>query len=121
MSQTLHALTTLLSDPHSHVLAGPTPEPTSIENPIPDFKPTLPENVKSPTGTILGWVAGGGLALAVLGGLLGWAAVAIGENSERGGMAARGKKAIVMSLIAGIGIACTSGLIFAAYKMAVTT
>ncbi|MET8623494.1 hypothetical protein ABZW30_07010 [Kitasatospora sp. NPDC004669] len=117
MSQILHVVNALLGDPHTHILAQdpPTPNPT---NPIPSFKPELPANVTKPTSTILGWVAGGGLALAVLGGLLGWAAVAIGENSERGGMAARGKKAIIMSLIAGIGIACTSGLVFAAYSMA---
>ncbi|GHF88934.1 hypothetical protein GCM10018790_77870 [Kitasatospora xanthocidica] len=117
MSQILHAVSTLLSDPHTHILADDPPA-TSVPNPIPSYKPQLPSNVSGPTGTILGWVAGGGLALAVLGGLLGWAAVAVGENSERGGMAARGKKAIIMSLIAGIGIACTSGLVFAAYSMA---
>ncbi|MBP0453938.1 hypothetical protein J5Y04_31005 [Kitasatospora sp. RG8] len=118
MSQILHAVTTLLNDPHTHILAEDPPPATAVPNPIPPFKPELPTNVSKPTGTILGWVAGGGLALAVLGGLLGWAAVAIGENSERGGMAARGKKAIIMSLIAGVGIACTSGLVFAAYSMA---
>lgn len=118
MSQILHTLSSLLSDPTSHILADPTAPPPKIDNPIPSYKPQLPENVSKPAGTILGWVAGGGLALAVLGGLLGWGAVAVGENSERGGMAARGKKAIVMSLIAGIGIACTSGLIYAAYSMA---
>ncbi|MFJ8627446.1 hypothetical protein ACIRD3_32025 [Kitasatospora sp. NPDC093550] len=117
MSQFLHAAGALLNDPHVHVhvLAD---GPTAPANPIPSYKPELPTNVSKPTGTILGWVAGGGLSLAVLGGLLGWAAVAIGENSERGGMAARGKKAIIMSLIAGVGIACTSGLVFAAYSMA---
>ncbi|MFE3502965.1 hypothetical protein [Kitasatospora sp. NPDC059160] len=115
MSQILHAVTTLLNDPHPHILAD---NPPPLDNPIPTYKPQLPANVSKPTGTILGWVAGGGLSLAVLGALLGWAAVSIGENSERGGMAARGKKAIVMSLVAGIGIACTSGLVFAAYSMA---
>ncbi|MDH6711212.1 hypothetical protein P3T27_007965 [Kitasatospora sp. MAA19] len=115
MSQFLHVADALLSDPHVHILAD---NPTGVPNPIPSFKPELPAQVSGPTGTILGWVAGGGLALAVLGGLLGWGAIAIGENSERGGMAARGKKAIIMSLIAGIGIACTSGLVFAAYSMA---
>ncbi|WP_329492586.1 hypothetical protein OG618_37550 (plasmid) [Kitasatospora sp. NBC_01246] len=117
MSQFLSTVGALLSDPHLHILAEDPPKPP-VTNPIPDFTPTLPDNVKNPTGTILGWTAGGGLALATLGGLVGFACVGIGENTDRGGLAARGKKAIVMSLVAGIGIACIAGLVFAAYKMA---
>ncbi|MET9864437.1 hypothetical protein ABZY93_34930 [Streptomyces smyrnaeus] len=85
--------------------------------PIPDYTPTVPDTLKTPTGKILGWTAGIGLAMAVLGGLSGWACVAIGHNSERGGLAARGKQAIVWSLISGLGIGVTSGLVMAFYNM----
>ncbi|MFE5847484.1 hypothetical protein ACFQ7N_38290 [Streptomyces niveus] len=84
---------------------------------IPNFTPSIPTTLQTPTGKILGWTAGIGLALAVLGGLSGWAATAIGHNTERGGMAARGKQAIGWSLIAGIGIGVTSGLIMGVYGM----
>ncbi|MFG3229380.1 hypothetical protein ACGF07_31985 [Kitasatospora sp. NPDC048194] len=127
MSQLLHVLSAAMdshqhilaaADSHSHILADPTPKPAPA-NPIPDYTPTLPDNVKNPTGTILGWVAGGGLALAVLGGLAGWACIGVGENTDRGALAAKGKKAVIMSLIAGGGIAVTSGLVWSVYTMAV--
>ncbi|MCX4529893.1 hypothetical protein OG982_30080 [Streptomyces sp. NBC_01551] len=84
---------------------------------VPDFKPAVPGPIKDATSTILGWTAGSGLALAVLGGLVGWACVAIGHNTERAGLAARGKQAIIWSLVAGMGIGVTSGLVMAFYNM----
>lgn len=84
---------------------------------IPGFTPSLPGTLQNPTGKILGWTAGVGLSLAVLGGLTGWACVAIGHNSERAQLASRGKSAIVWSLIAGIGIGVTSGLVWGFYTM----
>ncbi|NSC25709.1 hypothetical protein FM076_33015 [Streptomyces albus subsp. chlorinus] len=87
------------------------------DGPVPDVNPTVPETLKTPTGTILGWAAGIGLGLAVLGGLVGWACVGIGHNSERGGLAARGKQAIIWSLVSGMGIGVTSGLVMAFYNM----
>ncbi|GHF47774.1 hypothetical protein GCM10010218_31490 [Streptomyces mashuensis] len=101
MSQMMHTAMTVLAD-----------------GPLPDFKPELPSALKTPTGQILGWAAGIGLFLAVLGGLCGWGAVAIGHNTERGGLAARGKQAIVWSLISGLGIGVTAGLVLAFYNMA---
>ncbi|MFJ9459742.1 hypothetical protein ACIRST_32290 [Kitasatospora sp. NPDC101447] len=56
--------------------------------------------------------------MTLLDGPLGWTVVAIGGNSERDGIAARGRKAVIMSLITRVGIVCTSGLVFAAYSMA---
>ncbi|MEU0061063.1 hypothetical protein [Streptomyces sp. NPDC006334] len=100
MLQTFHDLTTLADDPV-----------------IPGFKPSLPGTLQTPTGKILGWTAGVGLSLAVLGGLTGWACVAIGHNSERAQLASRGKSAIVWSLISGIGIGVTSGLVWGFYSM----
>lgn len=98
--QTTHDVVTLAADPV-----------------IPGFTPSLPGTLQTPTGKILGWTAGVGLSLAVLGGLTGWAAVAVGHNSERAQLASRGKSAIVWSLIAGIGIGVTSGLVWGFYSM----
>ncbi|MGP3992025.1 hypothetical protein [Streptomyces sp. 3N207] len=94
-----------------NVLAAKNP------NPIPGYKPALPGTLQTPTQKILAWTAGVGLTLSVLGGLSGWACVAIGHNSERGGLAARGKQAVVWSLISGMGIGVTSGLVWTFYKM----
>ncbi|WP_229377166.1 hypothetical protein [Streptomyces spirodelae] len=85
---------------------------------MPEFTPKLPDSLQGPTGTILSYTAGGGLALAVLGGLVGWACVAIGHNTERGTLASRGKSGIIYSLIAGLGIGVTSSLVMAFYGMA---
>ncbi|WP_326693290.1 MULTISPECIES: hypothetical protein [unclassified Streptomyces] len=93
-------------------LAAEKPKPI-----IPEFSPEVPTTLRGPTGKILSWTAGGGLAMAVLGGLSGWACVAIGHNSERGGLAARGKQAVVWSLISGVGVGVTSGLVMAFYNM----
>lgn len=84
---------------------------------VPGFTPSVPGKLKTPTGKILGWTAGIGLSLAVLGGLTGWACVGIGHNTERAGLASRGKQAILWSLISGMGIGVTSGLVMAFYGM----
>ncbi|MFE2529784.1 hypothetical protein ACFXEL_36795 [Streptomyces sp. NPDC059382] len=84
---------------------------------VPNYTPSVPAPVKGATTQILGWTAGGGLTAAVLGGLVGWACVAIGHNTERAGLAARGKQAILWSLVAGGGIGVTSGLVMAFYNM----
>lgn len=108
MTQLLHVLHSL-----GEVLADdPSKEPI-----VPEYDPSLPGELKNPTSEILGWTAGGGLALATLGGLVGWACVAIGQNTERGTLAARGKQGILWSLIAGLGIGVTSGLVLAFYNM----
>ncbi|RPK32400.1 hypothetical protein EES39_38600 [Streptomyces sp. ADI92-24] len=84
---------------------------------VPGYTPSVPDTLKTPTGKLLGWTAGIGLSLAVFGGLAGWGCVAIGHNSERAGLASRGKQAIVWSLISGMGIGVTSGLVLAFYNM----
>ncbi|WP_327393816.1 hypothetical protein OG533_39910 (plasmid) [Streptomyces sp. NBC_01186] len=103
MSQMLETLNFLAADVSEPIIPGVSPE--------------LPTSLRGPTETILNWTAGAGLALAVLGGLSGWACVAIGHNSERGPLAARGKQAVVWSLISGMGIGLTSGLVMAFYTM----
>ncbi|MFJ9343765.1 hypothetical protein ACIRP0_31460 [Streptomyces sp. NPDC101733] len=109
MSQILMSLHTLASDPGLVTLAGP--------GPVPDFDPALPDAVNEPTKNILAWTAGGGLFLAVLGGLSGWALVAIGHNTERAALAARGKQSVLWSLIGAGGIGLTSALILAVFDM----
>ncbi|MCB5166536.1 hypothetical protein LG634_17025 [Streptomyces bambusae] len=86
-------------------------------NPVPEFTPTVPGPLKDATEQILGWTAGGGLALATLRGLSGWACVAVGHNTERAALASRGKQAIVWSLISGGGIGVTAALVTAFYNM----
>ncbi|MEU7554069.1 hypothetical protein AB0B01_17310 [Streptomyces sp. NPDC044571] len=108
MSQILMSLHTLAADPGLHVLA---------DGPVPAFSPSLPDTVNSPVSTILGWTAGGGLTLAVLGGLSGWALTAIGHNTERAALAARGKQGVLWSLIGAGGIGVTSSLVLAVYTM----
>lgn len=111
MSQLLMSLHALAADPGVNFLAAPPP------GPVPDFDPALPTEVNKPVQTILAWTAGGGLALAVLGGLTGWALVAIGHNTERAPMAARGKQSVLWSLIGAGGIGLTASLVLAAYTM----
>ncbi|WP_331756731.1 hypothetical protein [Streptomyces sp. NBC_01568] len=110
MSQFLMSLHTLATDPGMVTLADGV-------GPVPDFVPALPAEVNNPTKTILAWTAGGGLALAVLGGLSGWGLVAIGHNTERAALAARGKQSVLWSLIGAGGIGLTSSLVLAVYTM----
>ncbi|MCX5434708.1 hypothetical protein OHU11_41760 (plasmid) [Streptomyces sp. NBC_00257] len=106
---TLHALAT---DPGLHVLADG-------EDPIvPKYTPKLPDAVNTQVQTVLSWTAGLGLAGAVGGGLLGWLLVAVGHNSERAQLAARGKQSVLWSLFGAGGIGVTSSLVLAFYNMA---
>ncbi|MFE9393575.1 hypothetical protein [Streptomyces sp. NPDC006784] len=106
LMQTLHAVT---SDPHLHTLAA--------DSPVPDVVPSLPKDVDRPVDKILGWTAGLGLAGAVMGGLMGWAAVAVGHNSERASLAARGKQGILWSLFGAGGIGLTSALVLTFFNL----
>ncbi|CAL9672835.1 hypothetical protein [Streptomyces griseomycini] len=107
MSQILATLNTVAADPHWHTLADA----------VPDVTPAMPKEVDKPVQAILNWTAGLGLAAAVLGGLLGWAAVAVGHNSERAALAARGKQAILWSLFGAGGIGVTAALVTTFYNM----
>ncbi|MET8129372.1 hypothetical protein ABZV67_36160 [Streptomyces sp. NPDC005065] len=88
------------------------------QEPVPGVTPELPDELNGPVSTILNWTAGLGLAAAVLGGLLGWAAVAVGQNSERAVLAARGKQSILWSLVGAGGIGATSALVLLFFNMA---
>ncbi|MEV8534717.1 hypothetical protein [Streptomyces sp. NPDC051211] len=101
-------MSALLEVANTFVLADAAPG-------VPAYTPSVPGPLGKATGQILGWTAGGGLALATLGGLSGWACVAIGHNTERAGLAARGKQAILWSLISGGGIGVTAALVGAFY------
>ncbi|MFB8314687.1 hypothetical protein ACFC5T_40215 [Streptomyces sp. NPDC055961] len=87
------------------------------DGPVPAFTPALPEDVKTPIQTVLAWTAGIGLSGAVLGGLVGWGLVAVGHNTERAALAARGKQGIMWSLIGAGGIGVTASLVMAFYTM----
>ena len=108
MSQTLQLLNGLPGHPLLMAADGP----------VPDFTPTLPKNLQGITGQILGWAAGIGVSMAVLGQLLGWTMVAIGYTSERPNLASRGKQSVVWSLVGGMGLACSSGLVMLFYNAA---
>ncbi|TLQ39016.1 hypothetical protein [Streptomyces marianii] len=110
MSQILETLHILAADPNWKDLAAPG-------DPVPDYTPALPDEVNNPVKQILAWTAGLGLAGAVLGGLVGWALVAVGHNTERAQLAARGKQGIVWSLIGAGGIGVTASLVMAFYNM----
>ncbi|MFG2296429.1 hypothetical protein [Streptomyces sp. NPDC048603] len=107
-------MSALLEAANTFVLAA---EPAPA---VPTFTPTVPTEVSGATGSILGWTAGIGLSLATLGGLTGWACVAIGHNTERAGLAARGKQAILWSLISGGGIGVTASLVMLFYGLTKT-
>ncbi|MFJ8078739.1 hypothetical protein ACIQ7Q_33605 [Streptomyces sp. NPDC096176] len=121
MSQIMEALTNIAADPHWQVLAADDPKKDGGTGggggPVPGVTPALPPSVSNPVNTILAWTAGLGLAGAVLGGLLGWAFVAVGHNTERAQLAARGKQGILWSLIGAGGIGVTSALVLAFYNM----
>ncbi|MFC8233820.1 hypothetical protein ACFWWB_38425 [Streptomyces sp. NPDC058690] len=105
---TLH---TLATDPGLHVLVDGEPL-------VPKYSPKLPNEVSTQVKTILSWTAGFGLSAAVIGGLIGWLLVAVGHNSERAQLAARGKQSVLWSLGGAGGIGVTSSLVLAVYNMA---
>ncbi len=90
---------------------------TLAEDVVPKFTPTVPDKLNDAVSTILGWAAGVGLAVAVLGGLLSWAAIAVGHNSSNAQLAARGKTGVLASLIGAGGIGATSALVLMAYNL----
>ncbi|MFJ6934762.1 hypothetical protein [Streptomyces sp. NPDC101132] len=78
-----------------------------LADPVPKFTPSVPSQLNNTVTSILGWAAGLGLAMAVLGGLLSWAAIAVGQNSQNAQWAARGKTGVLFSLIGAGGIGAT--------------
>ncbi|WP_405805627.1 hypothetical protein OG729_10090 [Streptomyces sp. NBC_00210] len=120
MSQILESLNNLAADPHWQLLAADDPKGKNggaDGGVVPNVVPALPAEVNNPVNNILAWTAGLGLAGAVLGGLLGWALVAVGHNTERAQLAARGKQGVLWSLIGAGGIGVTSSLVLAFYTM----
>ncbi|CAM5226309.1 hypothetical protein STENM223S_01215 [Streptomyces tendae] len=109
MSQFLATVHTAAAAVDPHVLL--------LADAVPDVTPEMPKDVGKPVQFLLNWTAGLGLAAAVLGGLLGWAAVAVGHNSERAALAARGKQAILWSLFGSGGIGVTAALVTTFYNM----
>ncbi|MGW1765031.1 hypothetical protein ACWCQL_13270 [Streptomyces sp. NPDC002073] len=88
------------------------------EGPIPAFTPAVPAPLKGVTGTILSWAAGGGLSLAVLGGLVSWALIGVGHSTQNAQWAARGKAGVLASLAGAGGIGVTASLVLAMFNVA---
>ncbi|GAA1937418.1 hypothetical protein GCM10009716_49370 [Streptomyces sodiiphilus] len=88
------------------------------DNPIPDYNPEVPSDVQNLFATGLGWVAGIGLGLLAIGAMVGTVMAGIGLLSERAEMAARGKKAVLVCLIAAALLALVSGLVWMIYNEA---
>ncbi|MFE7751371.1 hypothetical protein [Streptomyces sp. NPDC057428] len=108
----MDAVHTLATDPGLQVLAADLPI-------VPKPAPALPAAVNSQVQTVLNWTAGFGLAAAVIGGLTGWLLVAVGHNTERAQLAARGKQSVLWSLCGAGGIGLTSSLVLAVYNMSI--
>jgi hypothetical protein len=85
---------------------------------VPQYTPALPESLKGITGKVLGWATGIGIALAVLGQILGWSMVGIGHSTERAQLATRGKSSAIWSLVGGMGLAVASSLVMLFYNAA---
>lgn len=85
---------------------------------VPAFTPALPAGLKGITGQVIGWAVGIGVALAVLGQVLGWSMIGIGHSTERSSLAARGKQSVIWSLIAVMGLAIAGGLVWLFYSAA---
>ncbi|GHG50220.1 hypothetical protein [Streptomyces griseocarneus] len=87
-------------------------------DPLTPKKPKdLPGNLGTSTDTLIGWSLTGALIAAVLGFLFGCALLAVGYNSERPDMAARGKKSILWSLIAAAGVGTVFGMVKAFFNL----
>ncbi|MDP5317397.1 hypothetical protein [Streptomyces poriferorum] len=104
----------IATGPAVHLWADASPAPI-----VPGYTPGLPAEVNGSVSTILSWTAGGGMAAAVIGGLVGWLLIAVGHNSERAQLAARGKQSVLWSLAGAGGIGITSSLVLAVYNMTV--
>lgn len=87
------------------------------DGPIPGFEPKLPDEISGPSQTILSWTAGGGLVLAVMAAMIGWGMSAFGELTERAGVAARAKRAVLWSCVSGLGIGLSSSLVLVFFKV----
>ncbi|MEV5672883.1 hypothetical protein QBW33_34385 [Streptomyces sp. B21-104] len=103
----MDAVHALAADPGLQTLAADTPPPA------------LPAAVNTQVQTVLNWTAGFGLAAAVIGGLTGWLLVAVGHNTERAQLAARGKQSVLWSLCGAGGIGLTSSMVLAVYNMSI--
>ena len=118
MSQIIEALNSL---PVDHVLLaaeGDDKKGGGGGGIIPAFTPALPDALKGITGQVLAWAAGIGIALAVLGQVLGWSMIGIGHSTERSNLATRGKQSVIWSLVGGMGLAVASSLVMLFYNAA---
>lgn len=100
-----------------HLLADATAKPKATASDSSDpLQPrpaqNLPGKLGAATDTLIGWSITAALVACVLGFILGWALVGVGNNSERPEMAARGKRSVMWSCVAAMGV----GMVFALLK-----
>ncbi|WP_031102529.1 hypothetical protein [Streptomyces sp. NRRL S-146] len=116
MSQIIEALNNLPVD--QVLLAAEGDDKKGGGGIVPTFTPALPDALKGITGQVLAWAAGIGVALAVLGQVLGWSMIGIGHSTERSNLATRGKQSVIWSLVGGMGLAVASSLVMLFYNAA---
>lgn len=93
--------------------AKPDVTPSDGSDPLqPRPAQNLPGKLGAATDTLIGWSITAALIACMLGFILGWALVGVGNNSERPEMAARGKRSVMWSCVAAMGV----GMVFALLK-----
>lgn len=81
---------------------------------------SLPGKLGSATDTLIGWSITAALIACTLGFILGWALVGVGNNSERPELAARGKRSVLWSCVAAMGVGMAFALLKAFYGLGAT-
>lgn len=108
MSRTTHLAWRLLADATSKTDSRTTGDDPLVPRPAKE----LPGKLGTATDSLIGWSITAALIACTLGFILGWALVGIGNNSERPDMAARGKRSVMWSCVAAMGV----GMVFALLK-----
>ncbi|ATL88790.1 hypothetical protein [Streptomyces malaysiensis] len=78
---------------------------------------SLPGSLGSASDTLIGWSLTASLLACLLGFIWGTASLAIGNNTERPDLAARGKRSMLWSLVAAGGIGGVFALVAAFYNL----
>jgi hypothetical protein len=108
VSPTTHVAWRLLADASSKAKGASSGDDPLAPRPAKE----LPGKLGTATDSLIGWSITAALIACTLGFILGWALVGIGNNSERPDMAARGKRSVMWSCVAAMGV----GMVFALLK-----
>jgi hypothetical protein len=98
----------LLADASTKAKTGSSGDDPLVTRPAKE----LPGKLGAATDSLIGWSITAALVACMLGFIMGWALVGIGNNSERPDMAARGKRSVMWSCVAAMGV----GMVFALLK-----